>query len=538
MCRNAETFVPAFFSIILTDVGELMWQCGKFKILLPPISGITIGCDKVMRKTIILLVFLTYLCDAPAQEWSMAANFDFCGPGREGAGSLEYDARIGGVDTDGNVYVATSSWPGSQGTWRAYNIAKVDHQGNKVWSLLMNDYTFGRIATDLQGNTFIAAYDKLACIDKNGQKAWEVNTAWFRGYGDVFLTDEGFFVNGGEKSGDTMRTFIAKFSTAGQLLSIRYDHKDGILFIDQNGNSYFTTTTVEYDPATGNSAKLWKYNSSGQLLFEKFIPHMPTTIKADPLGNIFIKGEMYPGGTLNINGHTYSIPQNSEMYSHYLIKYDLSGNYLWHKMVTGYLGSSDITVDSAANMYYTVNYSSTLDINGEVKYNNGDHQGDVVTIKLNPEGKILWKIASQAQASWVSSQPDRIKVYNNDVYICGGTETGAVFGSFAINSFDDDLLVARIDQSNVVGIEESVVSNARLLIYPNPSSGHFILQSNETKGEVFAFKVFDTMGRLVNDSEVSTVTHGDIDLSAQPKGIYFLQVTAGDKRFVKKLVKN
>jgi hypothetical protein len=139
--QKGRKFVPAFFSIILTDVGELMCQCGKFKILSPPISGITIGCDKVMRKTIILLFFLIYLCEAPAQQWQWGMSVNFPG--------LESKAQIGGTDDADNLYLSVVESSAGKGAYPTkYHLIKIDRSGSLVWTREITELLFGSIVTD------------------------------------------------------------------------------------------------------------------------------------------------------------------------------------------------------------------------------------------------------------------------------------------------------------------------------------------------------------------------------------------------------
>ncbi|MGC9331204.1 MAG: T9SS type A sorting domain-containing protein [Bacteroidales bacterium] len=83
-------------------------------------------------------------------------------------------------------------------------------------------------------------------------------------------------------------------------------------------------------------------------------------------------------------------------------------------------------------------------------------------------------------------------------------------------------------------IKEISNNESNIVIYPNPNRGKFtIAQTNDIK----SIEIYNAMGEIVYKSWASNAKL-QIDISAQPKGIYFVKVDNGKKVHVKKLVLN
>jgi hypothetical protein len=129
---------------------------------------------------------------------------------------------------------------------------------------------------------------------------------------------------------------------------------------------------------------------------------------------------------------------------------------------------------------------------------------------------------------------------NSDAYLIGSVTGRQNFGTQTVFGEDyGDLFIAKLNQSNLVGLEQSSVYNPNHLLYPNPSGDRFYLSFPDTEGPA-AISVMDVTGRLIIQWSPEKIegSQYEIDLSAQPKGIYFLHVTSGEKSMVKKLVRN
>jgi hypothetical protein len=94
--------------------------------------------------------------------------------------------------------------------------------------------------------------------------------------------------------------------------------------------------------------------------------------------------------------------------------------------------------------------------------------------------------------------------------------------------------LSAIKSLEATGISETSDTNISVSVYPNPSSGIFNIQLKNTGG-IVAWEVMDIHG--------STIMKGDdqindfiINLSSNPKGIYYLKITKEELFFIVKLV--
>lgn len=71
--------------------------------------------------------------------------------------------------------------------------------------------------------------------------------------------------------------------------------------------------------------------------------------------------------------------------------------------------------------------------------------------------------------------------------------------------------------------------NANISVYPNPSNGKFMINSN---GKINFVEIYNAMGEKVLQEQV----FGEIDLSSSPKGIYSVKIKDGDKSYAKNIV--
>ena len=77
----------------------------------------------------------------------------------------------------------------------------------------------------------------------------------------------------------------------------------------------------------------------------------------------------------------------------------------------------------------------------------------------------------------------------------------------------------------------------RLMIYPNPSSGIFYVDT-KVMGNIRKGSVFQMDGRLIPGSITHHNGYITVDLSSNKRGIYILRLEDGKHSFAEKLVLN
>lgn len=84
---------------------------------------------------------------------------------------------------------------------------------------------------------------------------------------------------------------------------------------------------------------------------------------------------------------------------------------------------------------------------------------------------------------------------------------------------------------------EDLISLEGFSVFPNPSSGAFSIEMPANRA--FTLVISDAAGRVVHKQEVEAsqaVWHGTLDLTREPKGLYFVQVITGNQPFVQKVL--
>ena len=85
---------------------------------------------------------------------------------------------------------------------------------------------------------------------------------------------------------------------------------------------------------------------------------------------------------------------------------------------------------------------------------------------------------------------------------------------------------------NIVGLNENNPLTT-LHVFPNPSNGKFTIET--AKVENSKIEIYNMMGELFFQSEI--LNHNtDVDISHQPKGIYFVKIHAGQSSITKKII--
>jgi hypothetical protein len=86
----------------------------------------------------------------------------------------------------------------------------------------------------------------------------------------------------------------------------------------------------------------------------------------------------------------------------------------------------------------------------------------------------------------------------------------------------------------VLGIEDLIMPDASIIIYPNPCSGRFTISSTRT---INSIEIYNLLGELIRfNFTFNQQTLTEIDLTNEPKGIYFAKMNVGTKVYTRKII--
>ncbi len=321
------------------------------------------------------------------------------------------------VDAQGNIFTTGSFYgtvdfdPGPAvynmtGSPVAMFVSKLNAAGNLVWAKhiggVSNDNAFGRsIALDIAGNILITGSFYGTSVDFDpGPGLYILNSSF---------NVEKIFVSKLDGSGN--------FVWAKQMVAIL--DGSGIagasgksIAVDMSGNVYTTGTyggTVDFDPGTGNfymstistsgNSYVSKLDAAGNFIWANQIEQnvsvaMVNSLALDVFGSIYTTG--YFGGTADFDPGSGVFNMTSSASNNvYILKLDVTGNFIWAKQMagSGSSGASSISIDAIGNVYTTGSFSRTVDFDpGPRTYDitTVGINGDMFVSKLDKNGDFIW----------------------------------------------------------------------------------------------------------------------------------------------------
>jgi hypothetical protein len=215
---------------------------------------------------------------------------------------------------------------------------------------------------------------------------------------------------------------------------------DGITLTRQSevGTDIFIS---KYDP-TGNI--IWAKNFGGGT-YETY----SNCIAVDNGGNIYVTG-WFATDTLNF-GTIHLANTNYSNYDLFIAKLKNNGDVIWAKSAggTGTEKGNSITIDNNGYIYFTGVYSSNFTLGGTTLTNAGSY--DLFVAKYDINGNDIW-VKSVSGTAWDESYCLSVDASGN-VYITGTfTSSTLTFGSITLtNAGSADMFIAKYDgNGNVV----------------------------------------------------------------------------------------
>jgi len=272
---------------------------------------------------------------------------------------------------------------------------------------------------------------------------------------------------------------------------------------------------------------------------------------------------------------------------------NVGSTYIWSTGTTGQ--NETVTVSGPYNVEVTAaNGCTSMDtinivINANPVVTLGQDAGDCNALMLNSaflNGSNLWSDGSTGNslnvtssgAYWLQhtdslgcsgSDTINITIYGNPVVtssasstnVCaddadvtlGGTPAGGTFSGTSVtgSNFDPStgpgsypILYTYVDTNGCVGTSSVTIAvsacvgiqentNVEMSLYPNPSTG--VLNVVLTSGNS-TIEVLDVLGNVVITRTFTAATTAQIDLSNEAQGVYFVQVTNGTEKNIRKVI--
>jgi hypothetical protein len=277
------------------------------------------------------------------------------------------------------------------------------------------------------------------------------------------------------------------------------------VFCLQNGIHTYIITHPDYETQTGS------FNVNGEpytieIWWPEILSDIIFNLSALPCNNSFDDFIIVINGDTISFGEYISLFSGSYSFSIFLDECSMpieSGNI--------YVNDAPLTIEVVLPVIPNVNFHVTDQWLS-------DFEGAVINI----EGDILitdnYGIASFCMTGgyhdyWVAN-PGYDTVPGNFVFPCQDT------------TIEFMLMTGSIEEDKLTLFE----------LYPNPSSGKFYFETKNTGSNPIELQVMDLTGRIVYQRQPTISEKFEIDLSGQPKGMYFVRVKSGEGLFTEKIV--
>lgn len=448
--------------------------------------------------------------------------------------SIAIDA-MGNVYTTGSFSETVDFDPGEETFTLTSNIAssmfilKLDNFGNFIWAKKI----------DGQASVKSIAMDSFYNIYATGS---------FSGTVDFDPSSESY----NKTSINLEDIFILKIDNSGNFVWVKQiggvSNQYGIsIAIDSSGNvitSGYFQGSADFDPGLGTfemsvgiSFRIFisKLDSNGNFIWAKKMGGGSSdygySLALDSSDNIYTTGSFQGTSDFDPGEETFNLSSKGSS-DIFISKLDTSGNFLWAKQIGGTEADSgyNIAVDIIGNIYTTGLFRNTVDFDpGENVFNLVSNFQEVMFIsKLDSSGNFIWaKQIGNLPVGRINSisLDDSENVYLTGYFI-GTVDFDLGQGTFNLTSNGNADAFILVLGNNTLGTESSIIDLTNVNIYPNPSKGIFIIDSNIDKK--INVEILTINGKQIYKSKF-TNNLNSFDLSHLSPGIYFAKVFIDDK---------
>lgn len=272
---------------------------------------------------------------------------------------------------------------------------------------------------------------------------------------------------------------------------------------------YILTGIAQDNPGDNDNIAIVKTDSNGYLQWSKTFGDS---------GHIYGYGiELTNDNGFIISGFRRSLGWYPD-YSAYLAKTDSDGLIQWAKYYNpfGVYGCKNAQQTNDGGFVFTASVN-------RLNYGGPSNSSDVYLVKTDSSGN------SDCNEESLSLTETNLPMLDSILQIqvsSGGIENSAML---QISSGCQDSLICI--QLNVSENNQENKTN----VFPNPSSGIITVQMRDYLSEAKII-VHDVLGNCLFEKNCRGETSQEINLSYQPKGVYFMEIVAGGERVLKKIV--
>jgi hypothetical protein len=266
------------------------------------------------------------------------------------------------------------------------------------------------------------------------------------------------------------------------------------------------------------------------------------SVDIDGYGNVYLAGGF--ADTLDFNptgGGAIEISAGSS--DSFVAKYDSNGNFIWVKTMQGpaFDQVMSINVSDIGDVYITGMFTDSVDFDpsGIELWAYTDDFEDIFIEKLNSNGDFVW--LRTFGGNYTDFVLDAVIDNNQNIYMTGFTRNTVDFdpnsGVVEYTSVTPkaDYYVLKFAAYTVDINENSFESSNIAQLYPNPTSGKFTINLNDTNTKT-QIQIVDLTGKVVFENSYQNQSNIQLNLDA-PNGIYFVKVMENGNQSVVKLIK-
>lgn len=90
----------------------------------------------------------------------------------------------------------------------------------------------------------------------------------------------------------------------------------------------------------------------------------------------------------------------------------------------------------------------------------------------------------------------------------------------------------------VLNASDYAISNNEILLYPNPTDGIAFFKTNSLMNNAYGnYSIYNAIGSKLMEKQFRNLSNTQIDLTAYPKGLYFINLTVAGKAYQAKIIK-